>query len=683
MSNGYYLYTLELKDKMSSGLKKASVSSEKLRAKLTTLAQNTQKNFDKLPHSIDKLRERLNKLQQDRNTAFSRTEVRRFNGEIRKTERQLRKLENLPPLSVHERFRKMGEQMTSLIGIGGTLGGTLAALAAGRSILSLGAKREQDRTEFRTLMQSDTAGDAMFNSLDEFANRTPFQNQHVHEGAKTLLNFGVAGNEILPMMQRLGDVSGGNAERMKSLSLAFGQMHSAGRLMGQDLLQMINAGFNPLQEISKQTGESMASLKQKMSDGRISVEDVTLAFASATSEGGRFHNMMEKQSQTLSGRWSTLVGKTKLALAQLGETLAPLFKALTKVAIALVDNGKALLVIGASIAPLIINWNALRTAMVANVAVQKILAIATGNLTIKQLALNSAMNANPILLIISAIGMGIGAYMLFSKKTDGATKSLRTQIDTYKVLGKIKRKAIQDIAKERSEIDLLFDKIRSGNATQSQRTEAYDKLKEMYPQLLSGYKSEVELLKNVDEAQSKIIEKITKRAEAEAARNMLTEVYEKLFEKEQKAKELNRELKSANEELNHSSKWIASGGVMNPGYQKMNPVYQNLIEQQKILNKNINENSAGMEKLRKQADFVKSKINVDAEVTETVTTNTHNEIITGGRRSKIFNITIGEVKGVDTMNVHEGTAQDGEDVAKTTLEALVRTLGSATKIALE
>lgn len=101
-------------------------------------------------------------------------------------------------------------------------------------------------------------------------------------------------------MKQLGDISLGNSDRFQRLSLAFAQVSAAGKLTGQDLLQMVNAGFNPLQEISKKTGQSISDLKDQMADGAISTKMVEEAMKSATEEGGRFAGGMEKASKTFS-----------------------------------------------------------------------------------------------------------------------------------------------------------------------------------------------------------------------------------------------------------------------------------------------------------------------------------------------------------------------------------------------
>ena len=98
----------------------------------------------------------------------------------------------------------------------------------------------------------------------------------------------------------------GDSGKMQSLSLAFAQMSSTGKLTGQDLMQMVNAGFNPLQEISKQTGKSVADLKKEMEKGAVSVGMVEAAFQSATSEGGLFHNAIAEASETTAGKMAAI-----------------------------------------------------------------------------------------------------------------------------------------------------------------------------------------------------------------------------------------------------------------------------------------------------------------------------------------------------------------------------------------
>ena len=165
---------------------------------------------------------------------------------------------------------------------------------------------EEAETAFSVLLGSGEKAKTMIKDLQEYGAKTPLELPSLLENTKMLLNFGLAAKDVMPTLKMLGDVSGGNADRLRSLTLAYAQIQSTGRLMGQDLLQLINAGFNPLQVISEKTGKSIGQLKKEMEGGSISAQMVTEAFKDVTSEGGKFYGMLEKQSGTLGGKISNL-----------------------------------------------------------------------------------------------------------------------------------------------------------------------------------------------------------------------------------------------------------------------------------------------------------------------------------------------------------------------------------------
>lgn len=205
--------------------------------------------------------------------------------------------------------------------------GTVAAIAAiGTAAVVTAADMESLNAEFEVMLGSAEAAKGMVEDLTSFAARTPFALKDLGEGARTLLSFGIAQEKILPTLQQLGDVAGKDKEKFKSLTLAFAQVQSTGKLMGQDLLQMINAGFNPLKTLADQSGKSIGQLKEEMSKGAISAQDVAEAFRIATSEGGMFFGNMEKQSKTLGGLISTLKDNISLVLVDIGNKLLPLIK---------------------------------------------------------------------------------------------------------------------------------------------------------------------------------------------------------------------------------------------------------------------------------------------------------------------------------------------------------------------
>ena len=319
------------------------------------------------------------------------------------------------------KMRDLGNSINSLFspltGLKGLAVGAFAAFSVSQiasGILSVGAEAQQAKIGFEVMLGSAEKGIAMYEALQGFANRTPFDNKSVNDAANTLLQFGVAGNKILPTLQMLGDVSGGNATKMSSLTLAFGQMSSAGRLMGQDLLQMINAGFNPLQVMAEQTGKSMITLKKEMESGAISSGMVENAFMAATAQGGRFYQMMEKTSQIITGRWSTLIGKVQLVGIAIFEYLQPIMVDFVNVAISGVDfllNSWDSIVpvlqgVGAALGVVAAGWLIMNGQMILAVGIMKLA-------TAAQWLLNIALNANPIGIVIGAIAALVGTMVYF------------------------------------------------------------------------------------------------------------------------------------------------------------------------------------------------------------------------------------------------------------------------------
>ena len=216
---------------------------------------------------------------------------------------------------------KVGSSLKSL-GTTLSVGITAPLSLLGVALFNSAAQMEQITVSFEVFTGSAEVAKNMLGQLKDQALNSPMQFQDITKGAQTLLGYGLTASQVIPITKMLGDISGGNADKFGRLSLAFGQVNAAGRLMGQETRQMINAGFNPLQAISEKTGESMASLTKRMHDGKISVQEVANAFIYATTEGGRFFGNADRQSQTLQGQFNKLQESVTFALAEIGTSLA-------------------------------------------------------------------------------------------------------------------------------------------------------------------------------------------------------------------------------------------------------------------------------------------------------------------------------------------------------------------------
>ena len=299
----------------------------------------------------------------------------------------------------------------------------------------------------------------MLKEIGDFANHSPFGKMELVEGAQQMLNFGVSTEKVLPLMKQLGDISGGNKDKFASLSLVMGQVSSTGYLMGQDLLQFINAGFNPIQELSTMTGKSVSDLKDMMSKGQITAENVAQAIAHATGEGGKFHGMMEAKSQTLEGKLSTLQDTVVTSAEELAKGInSPIGEVVDQITaiIPTIANGlqmvfsalgacikfvmkfkTELAILGGVVVAIFTMWKIYNAALAAYLVISKLCQAATVIWTTVQWALNAAMTANPIGFVITAVVALVAAIGYAWVKFAGFRAFLITMWDTIKQFGNI------------------------------------------------------------------------------------------------------------------------------------------------------------------------------------------------------------------------------------------------------
>lgn len=223
--------------------------------------------------------------------------------------------------AITQSAKKEGEDIDNIFkNIGKTIIGVFTVQQAAnfaRQIVNVRGEIESLQKSFEILAGKQW-GAKLFTEIKDFAVNTPMMMNDIAKGAQTLLSFNVAAEEVMPILRAIGDISMGDAQKFNSLTLAFSQMSSTGKLMGQDLLQMINAGFNPLSVIAEKTGKSIGELKEEMSAGSLSAGEIKQAFMDATAEGGKFYNMLETQSKGVKGSISNLEGAIDDMLNSIG-----------------------------------------------------------------------------------------------------------------------------------------------------------------------------------------------------------------------------------------------------------------------------------------------------------------------------------------------------------------------------
>lgn len=190
-----------------------------------------------------------------------------------------------------------------------------------KSGVDYNATMESYLTNFKVMLGSEEAAATKLSEIRKMAASTPFSLDDLTSGTQTLLQFGIAADDTTGVLQRLGDISLGNAEKLQTLTRAYGKMSSAQKVTLENVNMMIDAGFNPLNQICDATGESMSDLYKRISDGKVSFSELEAAVEAATSQGGQFYNGMLEASQTFSGRLSTLTDNTKALLGALSDSL--------------------------------------------------------------------------------------------------------------------------------------------------------------------------------------------------------------------------------------------------------------------------------------------------------------------------------------------------------------------------
>ena len=310
------------------------------------------------------------------------------------------------------------------------------------------------------LLGSAEKGADLFQQITKFSVETPMNEKDVAKGAQTLLGFGVSAEKVMPLLKQLGDVSMADAQRFQQLVLVMAQVTAAGKLQGQDLLQFVNAGFNPLQELVQITGRSMSDLKNAMSEGEISTEMVEQAIKRATSEGGKFYGMLNTMAGGIKGAQNALQGSLQKLENDIGQRIEqPLVSAMNTTNAVVKNIMNNLNVYKGALVSIIAVLGTYKTAQLSVAAVNTLTAggtqaltraliqqkIATAAAAAEQKMLNLVMNMNPYVAAATALVTLCGVLYTFSQRTTGAEYAQRSLNDKIAELDSAQEKLNNEV----------------------------------------------------------------------------------------------------------------------------------------------------------------------------------------------------------------------------------------------
>lgn len=314
-------------------------------------------------------------------------------------------------------------------------------------------------TSFTVMTGSADKASETVKKLADIGATTPFDMPQLADATSLLMNFGFSADDAVDSMMMLGDISQGNADKLNTIARAYGKMNSAQKVTLENINMMIDAGFNPLQEISEHTGESMQSLYDRISKGKVSVDEITESMVRSTSEGGKYFQSMDAQSQTLDGRLSTLSDTIN---SKLGEALQPI---LQKAAdewipnitnaidnmdmdsvVSVIDdivssvgdlfgfimgNGDTIISLVAGIGAAMLTWN---VASMINGVVTAVKAFQAANegATVAQALLNGVMTANPIMLVVTLLAGLVATIITLWNTNEGFRNTVISVWNAFK-----------------------------------------------------------------------------------------------------------------------------------------------------------------------------------------------------------------------------------------------------------
>lgn len=424
------------------------------------------------------------------------------------------------------------------IGVGVSLAGLVKQIAQTRG------EFQQLEVAFATLLQSKEKADALMSQMVELAAKTPFDLQGVASGARQLLAYGFAAADVTNTLTRLGNVAAGLGLNLQDLTWLYGTTAVQGRLYTRDVMQFQSRGIDLAGELATQLGKTRAEISQMVTEGKIGFPEVQKAIESMTNEGGKFHNLMQEQSKTITGLISNLGDALDMMFNDLGKSQEGVITGVLKGTISLVENYQKVLDI---LIPLVSAYGAYKATLILTAAAQKIVVtaanikaffdLAKGITAAKdaQLLFNTAFNANPLglaLSVLTAIGIAVWKY------SDGIYSAAKSQ----KQLNDSIAEAASSAAVEQSELGRLKGKLQAAK----EGTEEYNKIRneiiEKFGKYDAGLKAETLTVETLAQKYNSLTDAILQsynarqyekfsREQTDLFEQTATKSYDKIFNK--------------------------------------------------------------------------------------------------------------------------------------------------------
>ena len=390
----------------------------------------------------------------------------------------------------------------------GVIGGTAALKGLVTDMINVRGEFQKTSIAFETMLGSKEKADALMAQMVETAAKTPFDLQGVTSGAKQLLAYGTSADKVNETLVRLGNIASGLSIPLGDLVYLYGTSMSQGRLFTQDVNQFMGRGIPLVVELSKELGKTESEIRKMVTEGKVGFPELQKVIENMTNEGGKFYNLMEMQSTTLSGQISNLGDAWDSMLNSIGEDTQGIASMTIDAATSIIENydkvGKIILSIAAT-------YGTYKAALIA-VELYERRAAAARLLHIRiiraqamaQAALNLVSKANPYVLLATAIvGLAGAMWALHDSTTatERAEKQLNNTIDIQK----------QQLDELKGKVNSLVSIIKNESASQFDKIRAYKQLQSLMPSVFSNMDIEKLKLLDILSVNKQISEEINRR----------------------------------------------------------------------------------------------------------------------------------------------------------------------------
>ena len=387
------------------------------------------------------------------------------------------------------------------------------------------------------MLGSGEQANELLAQLAQTAASTPFDLQGIASSAKNMLAYGFAADQVNETIVRLGNVAAGLSQPLGDIVYLYGSLRASGRVTNIDIRQFANRGIPIYEELAKVLGKSVSEINSLVSAGKVGFPDIEQAFQNMTNKGGKFYNLMQAQSESLTGQISNLQDNIDMMFNELGKASEGVLSSGVKAVAYLVENYEK---IGKVIAGLIVTYGVYRTAVITNIALTKGWTAATqadtiarglNALSIKSLTaatnrLTAAMLANPYGAIAVALTAVIAAMWAFSDSTSAAERA-------QKDFNEEKKRAEEQEQKHKEAVEALLNVVRDEASATADRQSALEQLQKYYPQIFDKYDTETLKLQDIAKLKREIAE-YDGRAKVDRAKDELGKAQEEV-EKAKKA----------------------------------------------------------------------------------------------------------------------------------------------------